>query len=116
VARHSINSKKHKGRDACCRKFLYVPGILFGRAEGKHVFAKVVLRKWLLFGELIIGELRGKNSRIYQEERWKFAEKVAFCFAMMYFGRKSKSNVVHFRGVKLHQKHVFLISMKNKLK
>jgi len=61
-------------------------------------------------------EERGKNSRIYHaEERWKFAEKVAFRFAMMYFGRKSKSNVVHFRGVKLRQKYAFLISMKNKL-
>ena len=58
----------------------------------------------------------GKTSRgTYQEERWKFAEKVAFRFAMMYFGRKSKSNVVHFRVVKLRQKRIFLISMKNKL-
>jgi len=42
-----------KGKDvALCQKFLYVPSMLFGRAEGKHVFAKVVVKKWLLFGEL----------------------------------------------------------------
>jgi len=46
----------------------------------------------------------GSNSRTYQEERWKFAEKVAFCFAMMYFGRKSKSNVGHFRGCEIASK------------
>ena len=62
-----------------------------------------------------VKEKREQNSRLYQEGRWKFAEKVAFRFAMMYFGRKSKSNVVHFRVVKLRQKRIFLISMKNKL-
>jgi len=43
---------------------------------------------------------RIENPRIYQEERWKFAEQVAFCFTMMYFGRKSKSNVAHCHDVK----------------
>jgi len=62
-----------------------------------------------------VKEERGKNSQLYQEERWKFAEKVAFCLARMYFGRKSKSNVGHFRGVKLRQKHAFLMFMANKL-
>jgi len=33
-------------------------------------------------------EERRKNSRVCQEERCKYAEKVAFCFTTMYFGQK----------------------------
>jgi len=44
-----------------CRNSRMFPGILFGRAEGKHVLAKVVLRKWLLFGEL-----RKREGKIHE--------------------------------------------------